>query len=78
MTMQKTERFYNCWDDDDGIVCHFDITIISEPDSFDEPGYEHVAEEEYTIDGREVSYHEFTQHTGIEQSDMAHERHRHY
>lgn len=70
--MQTTKRYWHAWvceETDDSY--EFDIVVVSEKDSYWEPGYEDITESEYQINYEEVTYREFVERTGWNQTDMS-------
>jgi hypothetical protein len=75
--MPTTNRYWHHWicDDTDDEV-EFDIVVVSEEDSYWEPGYEDITDSEFLVNDEEVTYHEFVERTGWDQADMSNERYR--
>ena len=75
--MPEQRRYWHTWvceETDDSY--EFDIVVVSEKDSYWEPGYEDITESEYQINYQEVTYREFVERTGWNQADMSDERYR--
>jgi len=75
--MPVTNRYWHAWvceETDDSY--EFDIVVISEKDSYWEPGYADISESEFLINDEEVTYREFVERTGWDQTGMSNERYR--